>query len=181
MILIGASTGGPGQIAKIIKALKEDFDGVIVIAQHMQSTYISSFMDYLNNCAYLHVLQAEDGLILENKKVYLLAQSTEIKAQLSSLCFQINKGQFNYNPNIDLLLTSASVLSEKVKIMCIILTGIGNDGAKGALDLYNANAICLAEDEKSSIVYGMPKAASELNPQMKQLSINEICEMINRF
>ncbi|MDX1809264.1 MAG: CheB methylesterase domain-containing protein [Sulfurospirillaceae bacterium] len=181
LILIGASTGGPGQIHKIIRSLREDFDGAMVIAQHMEHTYISSFMDYLHNNAPLDVVQAKDGLTIENKKIYLLSQSTEIKTQLSSLYFLQNNGEFNYNPNIDLLLNSAMEISKKIHVMCIILTGIGNDGACGALNLYNSNAICIAEDEKSSIVYGMPKAAIELNPKMKQASIDEICEAINRF
>jgi two-component system chemotaxis response regulator CheB len=79
------------------------------------------------------------------------------------------------------LFSSVSKIKENIQIMCIVLTGIGDDGATGALSLQKIGAICLNENEQSSIVYGMPKAASELNPLAKQCSIDEICDEIEGF
>ncbi|WP_331774793.1 CheB methylesterase domain-containing protein [Sulfurospirillum sp. 1612] len=181
LILIGASTGGPGQIEKIIKSLRPDFDAAMIIAQHMQEAYVSSFMDYLNNNTSIEILQARDGACIENKKIYLLSQSTQIIKKFSSLYFSKSTQPHTYSPNINVLFNSVVAFSEMIQVLCIILTGIGNDGAKGALNLYHAKAHCIAEAESSAIVYGMPKAAFELNPDIKQYDINQICDAINRF
>ena len=181
LILIGASTGGPGHIQKIIKSIKENFDATVVIAQHMQNTYIKSFAGQLNNNCKAEVLISKDGLKLENRKIYILDECYELKEQYESLTFIKQNKPFNYSPNIDLLFNSAIPLVKKIKTKCIILTGIGNDGANGAFNLANSGATCINESEKSAIVYGMPKAAQELNPTALQLDIYKICQEIGNF
>ncbi len=181
VILIGASTGGPGHIQKIIKSIKEDFNATIVIAQHMQSSYLKSFAGQLNNNCLVEVLLSKDGLKLENRKVYVLDESYELKEQYGNLTFAKQTKPFNYSPNIDLLFNSAVPIVKKFKIMSIILTGIGNDGAKSSSYLASNGATCINESESSSIVYGMPKAAQELNPNAIQLNIDEICQKIVIF
>ncbi len=181
LILIGASTGGPGHMQKIIKSLDLHFDGTIIIAQHMQSPYIESFAKQLNNNTFLDVLQTKDNLILKNEKIYILPENYEVKNKFDNLYFSKSDKKLNYSPNIDLLFSSILNITKKLKIMCVILTGIGNDGAIGALNLSKKDATCINENEKSAIVYGMPKAASELNPSAKQLCIDDICKEINEF
>ncbi len=181
LILIGASTGGPGQIQKIIKSLDKKNDTAIVIIQHMQSSYLLSFANQLNKNSSMDVLATKDRLTLETNKVYVLDTNYEIQNKIGNLAFCKYGQKLNYSPNINLLFNSVATLQKKLKILCIVLTGIGDDGAKGALNLAKIGSTCINEDEKSSIVYGMPKAASRLNPSAKQLGIDEICKEIGRF
>ncbi len=181
LILIGASTGGPGQIQKIIKSIKKDFNGTIIMAQHMQSEYLQSFVKQLDNNCSLEVKLSVDKLKIEPRKVYILLNNCEVQEQNGELKFYKYNKPLNYSPNINLLFSSVAKIKKDIKILGIILTGIGDDGAKGALDLANQGAICMNESEESSIVYGMPKSAHELNPSAPQLSIDTICEEIGKF
>ncbi len=147
----------------------------------MQSSYLKSFAGQLNNNCLVEVLLSKDGLKLENRKVYVLDESYELKEQYGNLTFAKQTKPFNYSPNIDLLFNSAVPIVKKFKIMSIILTGIGNDGAKSSSYLASNGATCINESESSSIVYGMPKAAQELNPNAIQLNIDEICQKIVIF
>lgn len=181
LILIGASTGGPGQIQKIIKSIKKDFNKVIIIAQHMQSAYLQSFTNQLdNNCA-ISVITVFDNLTLSHGNIYVLPENYEIFESMGVLKFKKYNGALNYSPNINLLFNSVSNIKEKIEVMCIVLTGIGDDGAVGAYNLQKSGAKCLNENEQSSIVYGMPKAANELNPDAKQCNINQICKAMEEF
>jgi len=181
LILIGASTGGPGQLQKIIKTINKDFDATIVIIQHMQSPYLSSFVKQLNNNCNLDVSLSKENLVLKNRTIYVLEENYEIKDKNGDLVFHRYNKPLNYSPNIDLLFNSVASINKNIKIMAIILTGIGNDGASGASNLAKIGATCINENEQSSIVYGMPKAASELNPNALQLGIEEICYKIGEF
>lgn len=181
LILIGASTGGPGQIQKIIKSIKKDFNKVIIIAQHMQSIYLQSFAKQLDNNCSIQVVTASDNLTLSNGNIYVLPENYEIAKSMGILKFKKYDGMLNYSPNINLLFNSVSKIKENMEVMCIVLTGIGDDGAVGAYNLQKSGAKCLNENEQSSIVYGMPKAANELNPDAKQCDINQICKAIGEF
>jgi len=179
--LIGASTGGPGQIQKIIRSIKKDFDATIVIAQHMQSGYLQSFTKQLNNNCAIKVELSNDKQIIQERKIYILLDSCEIVERNNEIIFCKSNEVLNYSPNVNLLFNSATKINKSIKIMCIVLTGIGDDGAIGAFNLAKNGAVCINESEDSSIVYGMPKAVHELNPKASQLSIDEICEEIGKF
>ncbi len=181
LILIGASTGGPGQIQKIIKSMKIKMDTAVIIAQHMQSSYLLSFANQLNRNCLVDVILTKDALALKANCVYILEDNYEVKMDTRGLVFCKYLQKLSYSPNVDLLFHSVAKLEKKMKTMCIVLTGIGDDGAKGACELAKNDAICINESESSSIVYGMPKAASELNPSAKQLNIDEICKEIRSF
>jgi len=181
LILIGASTGGPGQILKIIKSIKKDFDGVMIIAQHMQTPYLYSFSKQLNNNCAIDVTIARDNLILGKSGIYVLPENYEIIKNNAILKFKKYDGELNYSPNINLLFNSVFKIKENMQILCIVLTGIGDDGAVGANNLQKIGAKCLNENEESSIVFGMPKAASELNSGALQCDINQICTAIEEF
>ncbi len=181
LILIGSSTGGPGHIQKIIKSVKKDFDATILITQHMQSSFLTSFARQLNNNCQVDVMLLKDNQSLQNRKIYILDENYEIQKKYKNLLSVKYHHPLNYTPNIDLLFNSISKISIDIRIFCIILTGIGDDGAKGALNLAKKGATCINESEKTAIVYGMPKAASELNPQASQLDIFEICHKIESF
>ncbi len=181
LILIGSSTGGPGHIQKIIKSIQKDFDATILVAQHMQSSFLASFAKQLNNNSQIDVLLLKNNQLLRNRKVYILDENYEIMKDRQGIRAKKDDTTLSYTPNIDLLFNSLVKISTGIKILCIVLTGIGDDGAKGALNLAKSGATCIYESQESAIVYGMPKAAHELNPQAPQLNIFEICDEIRSF
>ncbi len=181
LILIGASTGGPGQIQKIVKTMGEKRDSAVVIVQHMQSSYLVSFANQLNKNSKMEVTVAKENLTMRANTVYVLEENYEIKEKMGYMVFYKYNKKLNYSPNIDLLFNSVANIQKSLNILCVVLTGIGDDGARGALALAKIGSTCINEDENSSIVYGMPKAASELNPSAMKLGIDEICDKIRSF
>lgn len=181
LILIGASTGGPGQIQKIIKTLKKRGDTAFIIIQHMQKDYLLSFASQLNKNSILEVTTSKDNMEIVADMVYVLDKNYEIKERNYSLFFSEYHDKLSYSPNINLLFNSIANLKNSPKVLSVVLTGIGDDGAAGSLNLAKKGSTCISENEESSIVYGMPKATSELNPSAKRLGIDEICQEIGRF
>ncbi|BCD60366.1 two-component system, chemotaxis family, protein-glutamate methylesterase/glutaminase [Nitratiruptor sp. YY08-14] len=181
LILIGASTGGPGLIAKIISSLCPPKKESIVIALHMDPLGLSSYAKRLSElCGYSVNLVTKDHCALTSGKLYLLSATFSIEEKKGSLFFKkTDRNKSFYNPTIDTLFASANSLSS-VKIAAYLLSGIGEDGAKGLSTLQNAGHKAIAQDEHSSIVYGMPKKAYELNNDIQVLSIDEIIQDIQR-
>jgi two-component system chemotaxis response regulator CheB len=87
----------------------------------------------------------------------------------------------HYNPSVDHLFYSAVQLVKSHDILAILLTGIGQDGAEGLSALQNAGATCIAESERSAIVFGMPKRAAELNANIKVMHLDSIIDYIKKF
>ena len=182
LIIIGASTGGPGHIQKIMRTLRPDSNVAVVVAQHMDAIYIPSFVKLLNsNCA-LEVHEVSEHTRLRGSSVYICSNSCILKKEGPGLSlFAGETGHCKYNPNIDLLFESAAGLTHEVVIMGMILTGIGEDGAKGCSALARSGGSCLAESEESAVVFGMPKRAYELNPDITVKNLDGIIDTIREF
>lgn len=182
LIIIGSSTGGPGHIDKILKGLKSNFAGSIVIAQHMSPHFIESFARQIGTISPLEVHVVTDGMMLQPSAVYVCSGECQIITEDHRLVFKQQQPQDTiYTPDIDTLFCSAAHLSRGVERFGIILTGIGEDGAKGSLELFNSGGKCMFESEESAIVYGMPRRAIELVPQADVGNISQIVNAINRF
>lgn len=176
VVLIGASTGGPSQIKFLIKNLSLK-NTSIIIAQHMQANFLPSYANQLNKECKSDVVLLDNPCFLEDK-IYVCKYNTEVKFNLR---ISFNNGDFPFVPNIDLLFLSASKIAKDYKMMAILLTGIGDDGAKGLFELYKKDVKCIGESEESCIVYGMPKRAYELNNQLTQLNIQDIQKELISF
>lgn len=178
LLLIGSSTGGPNQLKYLLKDVDVK-NTCVVIAQHMSSNYIASFVEKFNEEALSEVVLLGDKELLGHK-IYICAKNTILAGNLSiSSLWQSTKTSFK--PSVDLLFKSAIPLVKTNKILAVILTGMGDDGAKSLLELYKAGAKCLCENENDSIVYGMPKKAKELNPNLRPMSLKEIKNEIINF
>jgi len=172
LILIGASTGGPGFIKSIISALTDEINGIIIIAQHMSKVHLESFCRSLNSINSISVEFVREATKLSNGTIYILGDTAVLTRKKNNLYLKnINDGF--YHPTIDELFFSAALL-QQTNISAYLLSGIGKDGARGLLTLKNANFQTIAQDKMSSIVYGMPKSAFELNAVQKVMSIDEI-------
>ena len=183
IILIGSSTGGPGHLQKIVSSLPSSFNAIIVIAQHMGFEYLQSFASRLNNCSALTVNLAHDTTWLENANVYICEKNSVFESMDDRVKLLTHEGLNldHYNPDINQLFSSAAKLCNKYKIMAIILTGIGDDGANAMLELSKCGASVIAESQESAIVYGMPMRAKELVKNIDVLSLDEIIYAIKEF
>lgn len=182
LVLIGASTGGPKDIKTILKSISNNFDACIVIAQHMGDEFMPSFASRIDTNTHLEVKVAEDGEVLKEKTIYIASKHCHITKQRDALHFEITTSKTDtYNPNINELFTSCAAFANDMEVLACILTGIGDDGAKGVAKLCTTNASCITENKASSAVYGMPQRAKEASPKVKVLSLEEIVNTINQF
>ncbi|MDO8454966.1 MAG: CheB methylesterase domain-containing protein [Sulfurimonas sp.] len=180
-VLIGASTGGPGQIEKIINSLNPLHSTAVVIAQHMVDSFIPSFMNRLRNSSKNSVTMAENSKIIEAGNIYICSGHTQIIKNMSQLYFlQETAPKDSYNPDINFLFSSFSGFTKDIETMAVILTGIGEDGVNGCHELSLNGAQCITEDA-NAIVDGMPSRARLVVTNIKVSGINEIIETIKEF
>jgi len=180
IVLIGASTGGPGLIENIIKALPSSINVPIIIAQHMDSLSLKSFAKRLERIHKIEVCFVETSVPVISGKIYVLCDTTRLVDTPQGVFLEPYSEQKGfYHPTIDELFESATQL-RGVSIVSYLLSGIGADGAKGMLCLKEKGHKTIAQDEKSSIVYGMPKSAYELGATTQICSINAIIEQISK-
>jgi len=180
-ILIGASTGGTEVISRILKNLRTDLPGILIV-QHMPGEFTKAFANRLNNECKLNVKEAEQGDIIQQGFVYiangfnhlqLVRENGQYKCNLemSSL---VNR----HRPSVDVLFHSAAKFPGR-NITAILLTGMGSDGAKGMLELFEAGAMTFAQDQKSSVIFGMPREAIKLNAAKMIVNPDELINWLN--
>ncbi len=178
IVIIGASTGGPGHLRKILLSLPKRIDYALVIAQHMNSNIVESFAMQMQENSSLPVLLAKEKCNVKASNIYICATSMEF-VRLNNQIYLIESQQKNiYSPSVNILFHSATNLFPNITLIAILLTGIGEDGAEGLLDLYVRGAYCIAESEESAIVYGMPKQAYVLNKQLDIMHLEKIVEYL---
>lgn len=183
VIAIGASTGGTQAIAEILTNLPYDTYGIVIV-QHMPENFTTSFAKRLDEICKITVKEAEDGdsvlrgraLIAPGNKHMLLKRSG------TKYFVQIKDGPLvnRHRPSVDVLFRSAARYAGQNAIG-IILTGMGDDGAKGLLELREKGAFTIAQDEASSVVYGMPQAAVKLEAARKSMNLKAIAEYISKI
>jgi len=164
VILMGASTGGTEVISRVLKGLRNDLPGILIV-QHMPGEFTKAFAKRLNLESNLHIKEAEQGDIVRRGWVYIANGFNHLRLIKENGMFKckLEMGELvnRHRPSVDVLFKSASKYSGK-NITAILLTGMGADGAKGMLELHQIGANTFAQDEKSSVVFGMPKEAIKL-------------------
>jgi two-component system chemotaxis response regulator CheB len=181
IIAIGSSVGGPQALKTIFSALPANFTVPIVVVQHMTRGFINGFASWLNNNTELEVKCAEDHEILQPGIIYFApdANHTEIRRERGKLSIKLNAG-----PPISGFCPSATVLFQSVAKVCgssaigIILTGMGNDGAQGLLELKNVKGHTLIQDPDSAVVFGMAGVAQSLGAVDKVIELNSIASYL---
>ena len=182
IVLIGASTGGPGHLKKILSAMSNNFSMSIIIAQHMNGTFIPSFINQFNSELKADVNSIDFPLELKPTNIYICPNNCRIKKSDFTLKVEPFLGiETPYNPSVDTLFFSAVPYCNEADILAVLLTGIGQDGANGLSELQNNGAQCIAENEQSAIVYGMPKRALEINPHIQSKHLDDIIKAIQAF
>jgi two-component system chemotaxis response regulator CheB len=180
IVLIGASTGG----VEALKAVLMDFipDGPpILITQHMPERFTAAFARRLDRECPMRVHEAEQGQRVEPGNVYIAPGQHHLELArdgLHFICRITDEAPVSgHRPSVDVLFRSGARIAGP-RIIGVILTGMGKDGAEGMLELRNAQATTLGQDEGSSLVYGMPRVAFERGGVMKQFPLNEMADAI---
>lgn len=165
IILIGASTGGTEVISKILKGLRSDLPGILIV-QHMPGEFTKAFANRLNMECRLQVKEAEQGDEIKRGYVYIANGFNHLSLVMENGIYkcelEMSELVNRHRPSVDVLFKSASKFEGK-NITAILLTGMGSDGAKGMLELCEIGAQTFAQDEKSAVIFGMPKEAIKLN------------------
>lgn len=182
IVLIGASTGGPGQIEKIIASLPKLYDTTLIIAQHMAVAFIPSFISRVQKYSANTLLLTNESAILESATIYFCSGRTTVVHSHHNLCFRVKEAkECGYNPDINELFASFVPFVKDIKILAIILTGIGDDGVSGCRDLSIAGANALTQTAQSAIVDGMTSRARNEVPNIEVLNMDQIQNRIKGF
>jgi two-component system, chemotaxis family, protein-glutamate methylesterase/glutaminase len=162
-VLIGASTGGPRALAEVLSRLPAEFPVGVVVAQHMPSGFTVTLAERLNRRCRLEVSEAEDGSRVEPGRVLIAPGGKQItlRHRNGDLCVAVDEGPTNliHKPSVDLLFQSAARLIG-ARTVGVVLTGMGDDGARGLSELRAAGARTLVESSETAVIYGMPRAAA---------------------
>lgn len=182
LIAIGASTGGTEAIFDIISAFPREMPGIVIV-QHMPAVFTNMYAQRLNNSCKLEVKEAENGDEVLSGRV-LIAPGGDSHMRIitkgSGYAVQLFRSEKvnGHCPSVDVLFNSVADKVGKYALG-VILTGMGFDGAKGLLKMKQSGAITIGQDEKSCIVYGMPKVAFDIGAVDKQVDLKNIPQMVH--
>ncbi|MEJ1239218.1 chemotaxis response regulator protein-glutamate methylesterase [Chryseolinea sp. T2] len=183
LCVIGSSTGGPDLLREIFQSATGDLCGFIV-AQHMPAMFTKSFADRLNTVSGLTIKEASSGDYIRNNQVLIIPGDHHgvIKRDSRGYYIQLNREEKvnRHRPSVDVLFNSAAQVAGG-KATGILLTGMGDDGARGLLSLRQSGANTIAQSASSCVVFGMPKRAIELQAAQHILATHEIIKRINEL
>lgn len=179
IVVIGASTGGPGAIELIVNNLPSNLNIPVVIAQHMPARFLETFSARLNESSPLPVKLGSRGETLKSGIVYIATgeSNTRIESNLVTglpMITHTNRkyDEFNF-PSVDCLFESVADVYGN-RCIGVILTGMGKDGMVGLKKIKSLGGFTIAQDEVSSVVYGMPKAAVDYDAVRQTVRLKEI-------
>jgi two-component system chemotaxis response regulator CheB len=183
IIAIGASTGGTEALRQILEALPAETPGIVIV-QHMPEKFTNAFARRLDTLCRMHIKEAAHGHEVLPGHVLIAPgnQHMAVRRTGSRYSVEIIEGPHvsRHRPSVDVLFRSTAQAAGR-NAMGVILTGMGDDGARGLVEMREAGAFTVAQDEESSIVFGMPKEAIERGAAMKVLPLSGIASEIQSF
>lgn len=180
-VVIGASTGGPSALQSLICSLPENIDASILISQHMPAGFTRAFSERLDRNSQLRVKEAEDGDSIEKGRVLVAPGGYNLMVRKKggeAVAMVKDRGEHDkYLPSVNQLFKSAAKTFAQ-RCLAVVLTGMGNDGAQGVSMIKEAGGQIIAESEKTSIVFGMPREAINTNHVDEVLNLEDISHAI---
>lgn len=174
IVVVGSSSGGPKALVKILAQLPKGYEAPIVVVQHVDVQFAPALAAWLNERSALTVVVAKDGDILQQGHVYIAANRDHLLLkQNNRLYYSVEPRETVYRPSVDVFFHSVAEFWPG-PITAVLLTGMGQDGAEGLLELRNRGAYTIAQNEATSAVYGMPKRAVEIGAAAEVLPLDEI-------
>lgn len=182
-IVIGSSTGGTQALREVFRNLDGESLGIVVV-QHMPANYTQQFAESLNDISALYVKEAETGDVVTTGTAFIAPGGKHLMVKRVGINYQIEivDGPHvnRHKPSVDVLFRSVA-RSAGQNVVAFILTGMGDDGAQGMLEIKESGGETYAQDQESSVVYGMPKVAKELGGVNHVVSINEVASLIRKL
>lgn len=184
-IAIGISTGGPNALREVFKKIDPNLKQPILVVQHMPAGFTKEFANSLDRICPLSVKEAEDGDLVENGHIYIAPGNYHILVETGNFGRKVirlsQEPQRNgHRPSADVLFESMAKIYQN-KCLGVIMTGMGKDGAVELAEMRRQGAWTLGQDEKSAIVYGMPKVAFELGGVQRQVPLEQMADEISKL
>ncbi|GBD99139.1 chemotaxis response regulator protein-glutamate methylesterase [bacterium BMS3Abin07] len=160
VIAIGASTGGPAALQYILTRLPHEFPSAMLISQHMPKGFTKSLAQRLNKMSGISVKEAGDNEPIVPSTAYICPGGSHLTVRKKRNCYYTkiippSRGD-KYVPSVDIMMTSVAASFGK-RAIGVILTGMGDDGKRGMLEIRKKNGYTIAESEKTAVIYGMPR------------------------
>ena len=185
LVAVACSTGGPKALQYVIPFLPENLDAPVLLVQHMPAGFTESLSKRLDELSRVHVKEAADGEELQKGTVYIAkggSQMRLVERSRGTYCLKLTD-----EPPRNGLRPCADIMFESLmktgfdEITCVVMTGMGADGTKGILQLQKTNKIyVIAQDEKSCVVYGMPKAIAKAGAVDEVQSLRNIADAVTK-
>lgn len=186
IVVIGSSTGGPAALQQIVPRLPEDISAGLVIVQHIPVGFSGPLADHLDRKSMVKVKHAENGDKIKPGIVLVSPAGFDLtfRGRPGSASVNLDPGKGpvppgGFRPSVDVVMKSAAEVFGS-QAMGVLLTGMGKDGAQGMLAIRQKNGYTVAEDQSTSVVFGMPKAAIDIGGAGKVLPLNQIAGEIVR-
>jgi two-component system chemotaxis response regulator CheB len=181
-IIIGISTGGPKSLAEMLPKLCSMTTLPILLVQHMPPNFTKSLADSLDLKCSHKVIEGLPGTVVQDKTVYIAPGGCHMTVRTRGTDFVLENNhdppENGCRPSVDVLFRSAAQAYPTDSLVGVILTGMGNDGSPSLPNLKNKNAYLIAQDEETSVVFGMPRAAAATGLLNKVAPIMHIPEAI---
>ena len=181
IIAIGISTGGPDALRVVFSQLDKDLTVPIVVVQHMPAGFTNEFAKSLDRICPLDVKEAEEGDAVQNGRI-LIAQGNkhlEVERKGTGAVVHLSDSPLvsGHRPSADVLFASVA-LAYQNRALGVIMTGMGRDGASQLGTIFKEGGMTLGQDEKTAVVYGMPKVAYDLGHVMEQVPLDKMARRI---
>ena len=176
VICIGASTGGTEALREVLEQLPAGSPGIVIV-QHMPERFTNAFARRLNTLCPMEVKEAEEGDLVQQGRVLIAPGNFHIALHRTGSRYTVNvidgPHVSRHRPSVDVLFRSAAQNAGR-NAMGILLTGMGDDGARGLLEMHQAGSLTVAQDEASSVVFGMPREAIALGAADRVLPLKRV-------
>lgn len=183
IIAVGASTGGTDAIQQFLQAMPIDCPGIVIV-QHMPEHFTRSFANRLNEICQITVKEAENGDSIVRGQALIAPGNYHMLVKRSGAKYyvEVKEGPLvnRHRPSVDVLFRSTARYAGR-NAVGIIMTGMGDDGARGLLEMKEAGAYTIAQDEKSCVVFGMPNEAIKLGAADKVLPLDQIASHVMKY
>jgi two-component system chemotaxis response regulator CheB len=178
LVVVGVSTGGPGTLQEILTDLPEDYPVPIVIAQHMPARFTEVFSERLNNACSINVVEVSGPMVLQAGHAYVAKGDADVKiitrGNKRMVTSVPSAPEHLWHPSVQRLVESAMDIVDPKHLLCVQLTGMGNDGSDAMKDANDKGAKTIAESEETAVVYGMPRELIEIGGADQILPNNKI-------
>jgi len=178
VVVVAASTGGPATVMQILPRLAKNFPAAILLVQHMPAAFTAQYGQQLAERAGMRVKEAVHQEAIEPGTIYVCPGSHHLRiTPLGRIQLDDGPRISGYRPCADVTMETAAVFAGPMAIG-VVLTGMGDDGARGLLAIKEAGGVTIAQDEPTSVVYGMPRAAKALGAANFILPLPQIADAV---